>query len=233
VASDGNDTMARKKKPTTTNDKKPTVIHTKRREIVDDEGWTHVIDAPNRKARAENLKAAPLLHGGDFIVNGVSYVTRTLEEVKQEFEHWKKQWEGSPACAELKSLMVEGGEKGERRKPRDVVFLGMGSLQSSRREGRRASATQLAALQTIIDVLGAKGIEVVLQDPQFTDLDKEFLGGMGYKVVDDPDAFRSITGDSLVYAIHCYVDVYKAISGGPKPALLIGTDIENFGWFGL
>ena len=233
MASDGNDTMARKKKPSTPNDKKPTVIHTKRREIVDDEGWTHVIDAPNRKAKAESLKAAPLLHGGDFIVNGVSYVTRILDEVKQEFEHWKKQWEGNPACTELKSLLVEGVEKGERRKLRDVVFLGMGSLQSSGREGRRASATQLAAMQTFIDVLGAKGMEVVLQDPQFTELDKEFLGGMGYKVVDDPDAFRKITEASLVYAIHCYVDVYKAISEGPKPALLIGTDIENFGRFGL
>lgn len=225
--------MAHKKKPsTTTNDKKPTVIHTKRREIVDDEGWTHVIDAPNRKAKAETLKAAPLLHGGDFIVNGVSYVTRTPEELKQEFEYWKKQWEGSSACAELKSLLVEGEQKGERRKTQNAVFLGMGSLQNSRREGRRASATQLAALQMITDVLGTKGMKVVLQDPQFTELDKEFLGGMGYKVVDDPDAFRRITEDSLVYAIHCYVDVYKAISEGPKPALLIGTDIENFGRFG-
>ncbi|PMD14308.1 hypothetical protein NA56DRAFT_711127 [Hyaloscypha hepaticicola] len=225
--------MARRKKPsTTTNYKKPTVIHTKRREIVDDEGWTHVIDAPNRKAKAETLKATPLLHGGDFIVNGVSYITRTLEAVKQEFEHWKKQWKACPACVELKSLLVEGAEKGERRKIRDVVFLGMGSLQNSRREGRRASATQLAALQMIIDVLDTKGMEVVLQDPQFTELDKEFLGGMGYRVVDDPDAFRSITEDSLVYAIHCYVNVYKAISEGPKPALLIGTDIENFGRFG-
>ncbi len=225
--------MARNKKPsTTTNDKKPTVIHAKRRKIVDEEGWTHVIDAPNRKAKTETLKAGPLLHGGDFIVNGVSYVTRTLEELKQEFEYWRRQWQAGPVCAELKNLLVEGGEKGERGKTQNAVFLGMGSLQNSRREGRRASATQLAALQMIIDVLGTQRMEVVLQDPQFTELDREFLGGIGYKVVDDPDAFRNITEDSLVYAIHCYVDVYKAISEGPKPALLIGTDIENFGRFG-
>jgi hypothetical protein len=227
--------MPRKKKPSTTtaakDEKKPTVVHTKRKEVLDDEGWTHVIDAPSRKSKAEGLKATPLLHGGDFVVNGVSYITRTLEEVKQDFEYWRKQWEASPACAELKILLVEGGEKAEMKKVENVVFLGMGSLQNSRREGRRASATQLAALQTIIAILGKEGIEVVLQDPQFTELDKEFLGELGYKVVDDPEAFKSITEDGLVYAIHCYVDVYKAINEGPRPAVLIGTDVGNFGRF--
>jgi hypothetical protein len=225
-------TMPRKKKPTTAakeDEKKKTVVHTKRKEILDEEGWTHVVDAPNRKGKAEGLTSTPLLHGGDFVRDGVSYITRTLEELKQEFEHWKKQWEASPACAELQTLLADG-EKAEWRKIDNVVFLGMASLQNSRREGRRASATQLAALQTVIHILGEE-VEVVLQDPQFTELDKEFLGGLGYKVVQDPEAFKQVKEKTLVYAVHCYVDVYKSISEGPRPAGLIGTDIGNFGRF--
>ncbi|KAE9364922.1 hypothetical protein N431DRAFT_386858 [Stipitochalara longipes BDJ] len=222
--------MPRKRKPAKEDDRKKTVVHTKRKEVVDDEGWTHVVDAPNRKARAEGLKATPLLHGGDFVRDGVSYLTRTIEELKQEFEHWKKQWEASPANSELRTLLEESKE---RRKIENVVFLGMGSLQNSRREGRRASATQLAALQTIISILGSEGkeLEVVLQDPQFTELDGEFLGSLGYKVVQDPGAFKEVKEGTLVYAVHCYVDVYKAISEGPRPAVLIGTDVDNFGRF--
>jgi SRR1 len=225
--------MPRKKKPSTTVDtteKKKTVVHTKRKEILDDDGWTHIVDAPNRNAKAEGLKTTPLLHGGDFLRDGVSYINRTLDEMKTEFEYWKKQWEASPAWSELKTLLAE---RQERRQIDNFVFLGMGSLQNSRREGRRASATQLAALQTIISVLGSEAneTEVVLQDPQFTDLDGQFLSVLGYKVVQDPVAFMQVNEMTLVYAIHCYVDVYKTISAGPRPAILIGTDVGNFGRF--
>ena len=218
-----------RKKTAKEEDRKKTVVHTKRKEVLDDEGWTHVIDAPSRKVKAEGLKAGPL-HEGDFVRDGVSYITRTMQELKQEFEHWKKQWETSPASAELKTLLGELKNKGAME---NVVFLGMGSLQNSRREGRRASATQLAALQTIISILDREGkeMDVVLQDPQFTELDTEFLESFGYKVVQDPEGFKEVKEATLVYAIHCYVDVYKAISECPRPAVLIGTDIGNFGRF--
>ncbi len=200
--------------------------------MVDEEGWTHVVDAPSGKAKNAGLKKGQLMmHGGDFESNGVSYITRTLEEVKTEFEYWKKVWEQSPACGELKALLAE---KEKRREIDNVVFLGMGSLQSSRREGRRASATQLAALQTIVsEILGGKEGNVVLQDPQFTALDEEFLASFGYAVVRDPEAFKLINEGTLVYAIHCYADVYKAVSEGLRPATLIGTDVGNFGRFSL
>lgn len=227
-------TNRKKKTGTTTaknDDKKPTIVHTKRKEVIDEEGWTHVVDAPSGKAKNASLKTAKLLHGGDFEINGVSYINRTLEEVKTDFEYWKKQWEQSAACEELKKLLAEGES---RRKIGNVVFLGMGSLQNSRREGRRASAAQLAALQTLETIFsGGTKLPVILQDPQFTDLDKEFLASLGYAVADDPEAFKLITEDTLVYAIHCYANVYKAVSEGPRPASLIGTDVGNFGRFNL
>jgi hypothetical protein len=76
-------------------------------------------------------------------------------------------------------------------------------------------------------------MKIILQEPQFTTLDNEFLTTLGYDVVDDPEAFGKITESSLVYAIHCYAQVYKAVSEGKRPALLIGTDVDNFGRFNL
>jgi hypothetical protein len=52
-------------------------------------------------------------------------------------------------------------------------------------------------------------------------------------VVEDPEAFGRITENSLVYAIHCYADVYKSVSEGPRPAIMVGTDVEKFGKFNM
>lgn len=208
--------MTRKKKSKPAKEMKAAIVHTKRREVVYDDGWTLIVDTP--KANKPTPKTT--FHGGDFEINGVSYINRSLEEMKGDFEHWKKAWEESDACGDLK-------KKIEGLQIENAVVLGLGSLQSSRREGRRASATQLAALQTII----GRDLPVVLQDPQYTELDKEFLVGLGYKVVDDPGAFSEIRTSTLVYAIHCYGPVYKRISDGPRPVVLIGTDVENFGRF--
>jgi hypothetical protein len=213
----------------TREDKKSIIVHTKRKEVEDDEGWTHIVDTP--RARSSTLKKkvnAPLLHSGDFEINGVSYINRTLEELKADYEYWKKAWGESDACSEL-NTKVQDAKEGKRVVD-NVVLLGLGSLQSSRREGRKASATQLAALQTIIQMLGEE-IKVVAQDPQFTELDKEFLTSLGHKVVEDPEAFTQIGEGTLVYAIHCYAKVYKAVSEAPRPAVLIGTDVGNFGRF--
>jgi hypothetical protein len=88
-------------------------------------------------------------------------------------------------------------------------------------------------MKLILKFAGEEKLSCIFQDPQFTDLDKEFLTSLGYTVVEDPLAFAKITEKSLVYAIHCYAQVYKSVAEGPRPALLIGTDVDNFGKFNL
>ena len=76
-------------------------------------------------------------------------------------------------------------------------------------------------------------VPFVFQDPQFTDLDQEFLGSLGYTVLQDPLAFGKVSHGSLVYAIHCYIEVYKSVSARPRPTMLVGTDVGNFGQFDM
>ncbi|TEY27348.1 hypothetical protein BOTCAL_1120g00020 [Botryotinia calthae] len=177
---------------------------TKRKQIEDGEGWTHVVGGGKKTGAAETWT-----HAGDFVNDGVAYIERSMVEMQTDLENYRKQWESSEAAGQLKKILHG------RSAVKSVVCLGLGSLQSARSEGRWSSYTQLAALMMIIEELGGM-------------VDKEFLTSLGGKVVDDPLAFDYIKEDTLVYAIHCYGPVYKTISHGPRPAVLIGTDVDNF-----
>jgi hypothetical protein len=77
--------------------------------------------------------------------------------------------------------------------------------------------------------VGSQDIKVTFQDPAFTDLDIAFLNTLDFAVRTDPDAFELITEKTLVYAIHCYADVYEKVArrGGGK--VIVCTDVEKFG----
>ncbi|KAF4627285.1 hypothetical protein G7Y89_g10870 [Cudoniella acicularis] len=216
-------------------EQKKVIVPTKRMEVVDDDGWTHVVDAPTRRSPVSKHNGAQenLQHGGDFTVNGVAFVKRTLQEMQDELGYWRKNWEKSTAPEQLKVLLNK--KKGDgSKKISNVVVLGLGSLQIARLEGRRASHTQFAALETVVSILaGEEKIHIVFQDPIYTDMDKQLLCHLGHQVVEDPAGFESIGEDTLVYAIHCYGDVYRKVAEGIKPAILICTDLDNFGKFNL
>ncbi|RAL67598.1 hypothetical protein DID88_008351 [Monilinia fructigena] len=189
---------------------KKIVQPTKRKQVEDAEGWTHVVGGGKKVGGGETWT-----HAGDFVRDGVAYLERTVEEMRGDLDFYGKQWEGSEAAKELKGILkgrLRGGRGG------GVVF------------------TQLAALMMILKEFGGIGadkIQCIFQDPQYTETDKEFLTSLAGIVVDDPLAFDYIKEDTLVYAIHCYGPVYKTISEGPRPAALIGTDVNNFGRFNL
>ncbi|RKF71635.1 hypothetical protein GcM1_250067 [Golovinomyces cichoracearum] len=212
----------------TTNKPSKPMRFTKRKEVLDTKGWTHVIDKPRKTLQAQKISAAgSSLQIGDFEINGISYLKRTLEEVKKEFHLWQKQWEGSSSCADLKKKIINLKETSKIFEINDLVVLGIGSLLSARREARRCSATQLAAVLTILQVVN-KAVPVVVQDPQYLELDEEFISSLGWTTVRDPKAFGLIGESSLVFAIHCYWEIYHAIIKASKPLVLIGTKMDNF-----
>ena len=145
-------TNRRKKSSTaTTGEKKPNpkILHTTRQYLEDDDGWIHIVDTP-RQSQVTIKEGS--LHTGDFERNGVAYVERTLEDLKQDLEYYTKLWESGEACEILRERLSTVA--GERLKIGDVVCLGLSSLQSARREGRRRSFVQLAALRSIVQILG-------------------------------------------------------------------------------
>jgi hypothetical protein len=121
--------------------------HSKREYIPSDDGWIQVAD--KRRQDFQNVHK-PLLE------NESPSIDMTLEEMAQEFERYKKQWESSDACAQLQSLLATKNE--DTYTVENTVCLGLGSLQALSLEWRRTSHTQLAALTTIKGTLSVYNV---------------------------------------------------------------------------
>lgn len=140
------------------------IVHTKRKEVLDEEGWTHVVDKPNTTPKTTAVPSAKdeakelWAIAADFKIGNAYYVDRTLEEVEVEYGRARKAWGKSEACRQLRVLLES--KTGEERKVDKIVVLGLGSLQNARSEGRKAAATQLIALEDLIEGLGMSVHEI-------------------------------------------------------------------------
>lgn len=215
-------TNRKKRSGTASASQGPKIIHTKRQLLNDDEGWTHVVDA---KKTTKTLEVKELGHkpwDGDVISGETAIVTMDYREMQAEHARFKQQWENSEACASLKAIMAE---KKDSIKISSVVCLGLGSLQDWKLQMRRASHTQVAALQTMLECLGCESAKKTAQEPNATELDRKFLEGIGFESVDDPEAYAKIDGESLVYGVHLYPEQYRGVGKASRPAVLVANDL--------
>lgn len=93
---------------------------------------------------------------------------------------------------------------------------------------RNDSLLQLAALSIILEVLAKKHpVEnVYFQDPKFTDFEVQFLRGLGYRVIEDPQAFSLVDSTTFLFApVVCY-DVWLKALEHASPALYIGNCVD-------
>ena len=209
---------------TTVKSTKPAYI--KRQQVEDEDGWTHIVDAKRtpRKIEAEDF-AAKRFWDGDAVSGSAAVINMTFDEIHVEHQRAKQKWLASKACADLKDLLapfkdiasVEG-----------IVCFGLGTLQDWRLQARRTSHIQLAALRTIADALGLSKAECYAQEPRATALDNEFLKSQGLQTLEDPEAFGKIDTKSLVFAVHCYPQLYRAILNQPHPVILIANDLSAY-----
>lgn len=64
---------------------------------------------------------------------------------------------------------------------------------------------------------------VVFQDPAFTEIDRIFIGSLGYDVVSTPAAFDSIWETTFLFAPHLENTVFATALKNAHPALCIGN----------
>lgn len=69
-----------------------------------------------------------------------------------------------------------------------------------------------------------------MQEPRFTDLDTSLLESMGCEVVDHPQAFQYINQNTLIYAIHCALQLLWNVKEKADPALLIVNNLRDKGF---
>lgn len=146
------DTMTRRKKPTTSQ-------HSKRRQITDSAGWTHIIKGP--PGTIDPTTTASHLHqlGG----KAATETKYTLETYLDRFRtHYVPIWKASSCFGNLSRILEREmlpSSAAVARKNDDVVIarcvcLGLGSMTA----GSESSSYELAALMSMLEILGRSGV---------------------------------------------------------------------------
>ena len=183
-----------------------------------------------------------------------SYRKKTLNELDEGFRAIRGPWNKSDEC---KALVTQIRRLAATRKQQplfqNIVALGIGSFHlSHQKEIPRRSGFQLAAILTIRDTMSGKlksqvhilhpvyrpilitlleesdkPMTCTVQDPAYSELEKDYLRSLDLEVVDDPDAYSRIDATSLVFHLGGYFDFAWWIAEGVWPAVMITSDWGN------
>ncbi|KAK5656426.1 hypothetical protein OQA88_4807 [Cercophora sp. LCS_1] len=89
---------------------------------------------------------------------------------------------------------------------------------------------QTAAFCSIVANLETRGnqkIRCIIQEPGFTDIDKQVCRELGFKVAESPDAFSLVDADTLLFGIHIELPTYSEALR-TLPGMFIGTGLDSW-----
>ncbi|KAL2260667.1 hypothetical protein VTK26DRAFT_5252 [Humicola hyalothermophila] len=113
-----------------------------------------------------------------------------------------------------------------------AVCLGPGPFEPNdgSPSARQTAHMQTAAFRFIVDHLKSQSnqeISCLIQEPRFTEIDKEFCSTLGLKVVESPEAFAHVDENTLLFGIHMELHVYNQAM--PRlPGIYIGTSLDEW-----
>jgi hypothetical protein len=70
------------------------------------------------------------------------------------------------------------------------------------------------------------GVRCLIQDPWYSKIDKEFLGSMGFRVIDDPTGFLAVDGRSFVMCVAPDVPVKQIVADMRWPAGMLWNTVK-------
>ncbi|KAL8711718.1 MAG: hypothetical protein Q9220_003889 [cf. Caloplaca sp. 1 TL-2023] len=159
-----------------------------------------------------------------------NYTHRTMHQMTFEFEMYRAEFEDSGVEEFLKTHIEKVAKE---RHLINIVSFGTGSLQTCYDDTRRNAHLQIAALVTMLASInkGRKPEDLARcfsQEPQYTDLDKEFLRTHGIEAVDDPEGWELMSSNSVYCEWGAYDFVARKVSQGPWPVIIINNlDVER------
>ena len=135
--------------------------------------WTHV---SRGHGKGRSARPPPVLNSFPAVSKDIDVV-----DIRKDYNRKLKIWRNS-ACRStilriLNTLQPDAGWQ-----VRQAVCLAMGSLSRDNLECRRRSMWQMVVFADMVDLLGTdegESTEAVLQDPAFTDLDRDFFQSIG------------------------------------------------------
>ncbi|KAJ5356091.1 hypothetical protein N7517_010700 [Penicillium concentricum] len=157
------------------------------------------------------------------------------EFVAKMFHDKTQEWKESPACENLKTVLLSSAKDHEINK---IVAFALGTMSNQRfnedgslytRAGW-SSALQHALLVTVIEWLKERDQkEKVLcysQDPAYSEVDKKILDEEGIEVIDDPRGWLEVDDHSVILSIAPNVPVKEIITDIARPAVIIWGRVE-------
>ena len=79
----------------------------------------------------------------------------------------------------------------------------------------------------VVESRSGGDIKCVVQEPRFTQTDKEFCAKLGLEAVESPDAFSVVDESTLVFGIHMELDIYNQALAN-RPAIYVGASLQEW-----
>jgi len=201
--------------------RKKKIAQNKRRQVIDEDGWTrvttsHTLAPPALLANNQLGQDQQTLHFkwgiGDRFVTIESWLHSphkthpevSLEKMQARYRILEAKWLASPSYAALRTaLSKERVVQGQQRPLKNCVIFGSGSFSAANLGREDVSFYQLAAFKSAIDLIEqVQGHlpDAHAQEPYYTELDVEFLGTLGISTVSHPGGFELIDEHAFAYS---------------------------------
>ncbi|KAJ5946792.1 hypothetical protein N7454_003631 [Penicillium verhagenii] len=152
-----------------------------------------------------------------------------LEVVAPEFEKYRQAWNETEMCKKLIGFLDSSAKHLEISK---VVAVSLGCLSYLRNQDRPGrSAYQHAMVLTLRDWLkkrnGVDKVPCYIQDPEYTDVDRDVFGKHDVEVIEDPVAWLEMDDFSIVVSIASNVPSKEIITDIASPAVVIWNKVGD------
>ncbi|KEF61297.1 uncharacterized protein A1O9_02862 [Exophiala aquamarina CBS 119918] len=192
----------------------------KRRQVLDDDGWTRVttaggLTAPALLVKNELAQDQQMLHFkwgiGDRSVNIRSWLPGPhkihpgicLDKMLARYRILEAKWLESTSYAALRMALSKDRVAQHQRVVKTCLIFGSGSFSAAIIGREDVSFYQLAAFKSAIDLIEqvqGHRPESYAQEPYYTELDVELLGTLGISTVSHPRGFELINDNAFAYS---------------------------------
>ncbi|KAK3363231.1 hypothetical protein B0T25DRAFT_33098 [Lasiosphaeria hispida] len=156
----------------------------------------------------------------------------TVRDIQKYHDAVIQDWNASECWKTLREILLAVSSGPNSPVIKRAICLGPGSYDPANGgfSMRRTAHMQTEAFRSIVDALESNDgqkISRVVQEPGFTQADKDFCTHLGLEPVETPSAFSLVDESTMVFGIHMeLVTYYRALS--TPPAIFIGADLSEW-----
>ncbi|KAK3336343.1 hypothetical protein B0T19DRAFT_437120 [Cercophora scortea] len=183
--------------------------------------------APNTKAKTTDRPAEPLG------IRPNPNPEFTVGDIRRHHNTVDQEWQASSCWRAVQEILTAVSTSENRPILTKAICLGPGPYDPSNGSStaRRTAHMQTAAFRSIVKALepqDGQPIKCIIQEPAFTDTDKQFCAELGFEVVETPEAFTMGDANTLLFGIHMELQTYHQALTEVLPAVFIGAGLDDW-----